>query len=341
MAAGSATAVAGRTRAGGRTLLMLSDALNVSILRLLAHGALPVTALQERLGPTSRTTRFSRLRELEELGVIVREKEGGLPPVTHCSLSLAGRELLVVLRHLRRWLAEHPTEATGEGELLGVAETKALALGWNSTILRWLAEQPCSLTSLDAQSPPEVSYHELRKARQALSDAGLIAHIPSDNRRKPYELTPWMHRAARPLASAIRWEHDFLLDASASSATLELETLLLLLTGRSGGMSETLNGTCFLRFGNSKRLSIQIWEGRAVSFAPACDSLAAGEISGSLEAWLDALTRRETAGLRMRGGLRLTTGLLTGLLDALFPTHETSPDRLHTGQMVQIDGTRF
>jgi len=242
--AGSATAVASQARAGGRTLLVLSDPLNASILCLLRHGALPVTKLQERLGPTSRTTRFGRLRELEELGIIVREKEGGAPPLTHCTLSPAGYELLIVLRQLRRWLGEHPTATADRGGLSGVAETKALALGWNSTAIRWLAEQPCSLTALDAQSPPEVSYHDLRKACRALMDAGLIARVPSGGRRKPYCLTPWMRRAAGPLASAVRWEHDFLADASAASTALDLEALLLLVAAP-GEMPETLRETGF------------------------------------------------------------------------------------------------
>lgn len=323
---GSAMAVAGQARAGGRALLMLSDALNASIVRLLARGPLPVTTLQERLGPTSRTTRFGRLRELEEYGIIVREKEGGTPPLTHCMLSPSGWELCAVLRRLRRWWSEHPTGTAGRGELLGVIETKALALGWNSTVVRWLAEQPCSLTTLDAQSPPEVSYHELRKARQALSDAGLIAHVASGDRGKPYEPTTWMRRAAGPLAAAIRWERDFLLGPDSEPTTLEVEALLLLLAASPGEMSESLNGTCALRLGHETELSVCVREGRIVTLdsSPAARDLkAASAISGSLGAWLDALIERKTSGLRVEGNLRLTTGLLTGLLDPLFATDGT------------------
>jgi DNA-binding HxlR family transcriptional regulator len=326
MAIGAAE-VAGQECAGGRVLLMLSDALNASILRLLAHGALPVTQLQDRMGPISRTTRFGRLRELEELGVIMREKEGGTPPLTHCMLSPAGRELLIVLRRLRHWLAEHPTGTASEGDLLGAAETKALALGWNSTIVRWLAEQPCSLTVLDAQSPPEVSYHELRKARRALSDTGLIAGVPSGDRRKPYEPTAWMRRAVGSLAAAVRWERDFLPDAGTRSIALEAETLLLLLAAAPGEMPEELNGTCTLRLGDSAEISIGVSGGRIAWFAAEQNSQAESEISGSLDAWLDALVERKTVDLRMEGGLRLTTGLLTGLLNPLFAPTETEPYR--------------
>jgi DNA-binding HxlR family transcriptional regulator len=290
---------------------MLGDAVNASILRLLARGALSVDKLQEHLGPVSRTTRFDRLRELEDLGVIIRKKEGGVPPQTHCMLSPAGHELLVVTRLLRRWLKESPNRTLGNGDLFGVLETKALGLGWNSTALRWLAERPCSLTELEALSPPEVSYHELRKTRGALSAAGLIAPLPGVSRKHLYKPTDWMRNAARAIAAAMRWEGAFPADGDyAGPATLEMETLLLLFMSSIKPLPPELSGACSLRLDSLGAVAVELRAGRIATCAPAPPNIQTGRISGSVDAWLDALVDGESVGLRVQGNERLGTALL-------------------------------
>ncbi|HWP32703.1 MAG TPA: winged helix-turn-helix transcriptional regulator [Solirubrobacterales bacterium] len=207
---------------------LLSDALNASILRSLLRGPLRVSELSNRLCATSRTTRFGRLRELEDLGVIVRERRSGSPPVAYCSLSPAGRELLPVVRQFARWLRLAPDGPCGPDDAMGAQAIKALAIAWDTTVLRWLAERPCSLTELDALSPREVSYHEVRKAREALSQAGLIEPVPCADRSQPYEPTYWARRAAACIAAAIRWERRSLPEPIDSTWATEIETLSLL-----------------------------------------------------------------------------------------------------------------
>jgi len=295
---------------------VLADPLNASILRLLARGPLPVPELPNRLGPASRTTRFSRLRELEGLGLIVREKEGGSPPITRCMLTKAGHALLPVARLLRRWLREKPSGPQVAGELFGTPETKALAVGWNSTAIRWLAERPCSLTELDAQSPPEVSYHEARKAREALSETGLIAPVPSEDRRQPYAPTEWARRMARALAAAIRWERDFLVEGVSAPTAVEAEALLLLLAPLIDPLPGGLNGECSLDLDDLGGVSMTVRRGRVASCAPGSSGDAESGISGSLTAWLEALVEGRTTGLRMRGEVRLTTAVVERLRSA-------------------------
>jgi DNA-binding HxlR family transcriptional regulator len=209
-------------------LRLLSDALNASILRSLLRGPLRVSELSNRLCTTSRTTRFGRLRELEDLGVIVRERRSGSPPVAYCSLSRAGRELLPVVRQFARWLRLAPDGPCGPDEAAGAKAVKALAIAWDTTVLRWLAERPCSLTELDALSPREVSYHEVRKVREALSCAGLIAPVLSPDRGQPYKPTDWARRSAGCIAAAIRWERRHLAEPTEPSWMTEMETLSLL-----------------------------------------------------------------------------------------------------------------
>jgi len=228
-----------QTRAGGRVLRLLSDALNVSILRCLLRGPLSVSELSGSLSATSRTTRFGRLRELEDLGVIVRERRPGSPPVAYCSLSSAGRELLPVVRRFARWLELSPDGPSSPDDATGALAIKALAIGWDTTVLRWLAERPCSLTELDALSPREVSYHEVRKAREGLSSAGLIAPVPSTDRRQPYTPTEWARRSAGCIAAAVRWEKEHLGAPAPASWAMEVETLSLLRPTRLGALPLT------------------------------------------------------------------------------------------------------
>jgi len=217
------------SRIGGRVLFLLGDPRNASILRSLLRGPLPVSALPKHLCPMSRTTRFARLRELEDLGAIVRERRPGMPPVAYCALSPAGEALLAVVRQFARWLMLAPDGPSSPDDLLGGQTIKALAIAWDTTALRWLAEKPCSLTKLDALSPREVSYHELRKARSALSKAGLIEPVPSADRGQPYTPTEWARRATACIAAAIRWEKRYLAEPiEPPSWAIEIETLSLL-----------------------------------------------------------------------------------------------------------------
>jgi hypothetical protein len=226
-------------------------------------------------------------------------------------LSTAGRELLVVVRLLWRWLKENPNRPLGMGDLFGVVETKALAIGWNSTVFHWLAERPCSLTELNAQSPPDVSYHELRKAREALSGTGLIAAVPSGDRGQPYELTEWMRGAARILAAAVRWERDFLGGDDSEPPSLELETLLRLFMLSSAPPAPAPDGE--QRLGSLGSPSVTVMNDYAAICTPGRSDTQESQISGSLASWLDALVDGQATGLQMKGGIRLTTSLLDGL----------------------------
>jgi len=306
------TAPAERSRAGGEVLSLLSDALNSSILRALMAGPLPVSELGGRLGPISRTTRFSRLRDLERLGVIAREKRPGTPPVAYCGLSPAGRELLPVVRRFARWLASSPAGPSNPDELDGASAIKALAVAWDTTVLRWLAERPCSVTQLDSLSPPDVTYHEVRKAREALSAAGLIGPIPSDERGQPYAATEWARRAAGCIGAAIRWEGAFLAGAKLPAAA-EAEGLLRMLLPLVEIQPTSQSGVCELRIDRHADLSVVLGEGRIVACDRASSNPRVSRVSGDAEAWLRTVLDGRTDSLRMRGGIHLTTALAGGL----------------------------
>jgi len=306
------TASVERSRAGGEVLSLLSDALNSSILRALMGGPLPVPELGRRLGPTSRTTRFSRLRDLERLGIIRRKKRPGTPPVAYCGLSSAGRELLPVVRRFARWLAESPDAPSSPDELDGARAIKALAVAWNTTILRWLAERPCSVTELGSLSPRDVTYHEVRAARESLSAAGMISPVASDERGQPYAASEWTRRAAGCIAAAMRWERAFLTDTR-PLAPAEAEGLLRLLLPLVEIQPTLQSGVCVLRIDRHDDLSVLVEDGRIAPCDLPPSHPRVSQVSGDAEAWSRAVLDGRTDSLRMRGGIHLTAALTGGL----------------------------
>ena len=314
--AGSATADADRVRAGGQVLCLLSDAINTSILRALLRGPLPVAELAHRLGPTSRTTRFARLRELEDLGVVSREKRSGgvgTPPVAYCSLTSAGRGLLPVARRFARWLASDPDGPSSPVDLTGAQKIKALANAWNTTVLRWLAEGPRSLTELDTLSPPVVTYHEARKAREDLSEAGLITPVATEDRGQPYGLVSWARQITGCIAAAIAWEGVFL-DPSVPIASIDAETLLLLLLPLIECAPGPRGSVCALQVDRSGDLPVTtVGEGRVITGSVGFESGRASRIQGSADAWFQAIASGQTESLRMQGRIHLTSALVSGM----------------------------
>lgn len=298
----SGEAIAGRTRAGGRLLFALSDSLNASILRALLRGPLPVSELAQHLGPASRTTRFSRLRGLEQLGIIVRERRPGVPPVAYCSLSPAGQGLLPVVEQFGRWLATAPGESSSPDEVAGGRTIKALATAWETNVLRWLAERPRSLTELNALSPDEVTYHNVRSARESLSTGGLITPVHSEDHAQPYELTEWARWSAGCVAAAIRWERTFLEDTTQLSPA-EIEALLHLLLP-------------LVRMNDDLDLSVTVDEGHITTQASRLEGGQPSRLSGSAESWIEALADGRGDALQMQGGIHLTTSLAHELHEA-------------------------
>lgn len=223
---GAGDPVADRLRVGGRVLLLLADSVSVSILRLLAPGPLESAELFGRLGNVSRSTYFDRLRDLEELSVIARER-ANVPPVTDCRLSERGQRLLEVADLLETWLACAPDGPIELSDAAATGVIKALALGWGSTVLRWLAEHPRSLTELELLVD-DLGYRKLERTAHDLVDAGLIKRIDLKGRLNPYTVTRWAREAAAPLAAAICWERREIPERTASVTATDAEGGLLL-----------------------------------------------------------------------------------------------------------------
>jgi hypothetical protein len=205
-----------------------------------------------------------------------------------------------------------PGGPSGPDEISGGCTIKALAVAWDTTVLRWLAERPCSLTELDALSPREVTHHDIRRARKSLSAVGLITPVPSADKRQPYAPVDWARGSAGCIAAAIRWERRFL-DAKAPLSSTEIETLLLLLLPMVEVPQNSGGDTCLLHVERLTDLSVAVEEGGILAYPPTFENARSNRLSGSAESWFDALIDGCTKTLRMQGRIDLTTALASGL----------------------------
>lgn len=322
---GAVDPAAGRLQAGGRALLLLADPVSVSILRLLALGPPESNELLERVGFVSRSTYFERMRDLEELGLVSRTRCGDVPPVVECRLAAPGEKLLPVAARLDAWLADAPSGPLRLGEAYATATVKALAVAWGSTLLRWLAEQPRTLTEL-VRLIHIFGHRKLERIVRDLVKAGLLERVEVKGRLGLYGVTEWARGAASLLVAAMRWERHELADRTAPVSPVEAEGVLLLGLPLIELPLETI-GTCALivdaDLPRKKSLGgavVQLVDGRPISWK------AAGELAfeaaqlgtdcwvrGSTLAWLGTHTNPPGAVLRVGGNSELAESVIAAL----------------------------
>jgi DNA-binding HxlR family transcriptional regulator len=305
-------------------LLLLSDPVNVSILRLLARRPLQAAELGERLRNVSRSTRFERLRLLEELGVIAREKRAGVPPSTACRLTAAGVRLLPVATLLEAWLKGAPAGLLALSDPRATLTIKALTLGWSSTLLRWLADRPRSLSELEPLVG-EMGYRELERILRNLIEVGLTERVAGRRRLRPYTVTRWARESVVPLAAAVHWERHHIPQRGAPVTALDAEGGLLLALPLIE-LPIDLDGTCLLRIEIETsdgegvgEVAAQMVDGRLVSGVAAIGPVPEEGrwVCGTMSDWLEAVVEGQGNKLQAACGAELAGELVVGLREAL------------------------
>jgi DNA-binding HxlR family transcriptional regulator len=85
---------------------LVGDRYTLLILRELAFGVCRFSDIRHNTG-APRETLSTRLRKLENAGVIARQRYSERPPRDEYVLTAAGREIIPVLQSLRRWGEQH------------------------------------------------------------------------------------------------------------------------------------------------------------------------------------------------------------------------------------------
>jgi DNA-binding HxlR family transcriptional regulator len=304
-------------------LLLLADPASVSILRELATGPLENSELLGRIEYVSRSTYFERMRDLEELSLICRRRRVDFPPVVECRLAATGRRLLPVAALLDEWLGRTPQGPLRLGEAYAAAAIKALAIGWGSTLLRWLAERPYSLTELE-QLVDGLGYRKLERTARDLVQTGLAERVSVRGRLSPYRVTPWGRQAVGPLTAAIRWERNEIPKRTTPVTSIEAEGVLLLALPLIE-LPAGVNGACTLLVDADPPgveslggAVVRLADGRPISWEPAAGlgSDADCWVRGAVSAWLDAGSNAFTEALRRGGDSSLAEKVIAALREA-------------------------
>jgi len=262
--------------------MLLAAPLNVEILCHLQEGALSLQDLRNKLGLPPQSTMRLYLRQLTEIGVVVRRSRSEFPTSVEYEITQAGQELLEVGSAAETWLQASPTGSRELGTGAAKSSIKALVEGWSSHLIRVLAARPLSLTELDSLIP-RISYPSLERRLTAMRECDLVEVQQAAGRLRPYEVTHWLRRAVGPLTSAIAWERTHAADTTAKIGRFDVEAVFLLAVPLLR-LANDLNGRC--------RLAMEVHDGPAPVFAGVLVSFEDGEVTscvanleGRAEAW--------------------------------------------------------
>jgi DNA-binding HxlR family transcriptional regulator len=312
-----------RLRAGTHALSLLAAPINVAVLEALADGPKALMDLRHAAGGPSQSTLRLRLRELTELGVLIRGRQEGFPRALDYELADPGRDLLAVMRVVRAWLKKSPSGPIEIGTPPAKGMVKSLIEGWTSTVIRALAAKPLTLTELD-RLISGLNYPSLERRLGTMHHCGQVEPLPSRGRGTPYTVTKWLRHGIAPLAAAARWERLHAAEATAPVVRLDVEAGFLLIVPLVT-LSRELSGECRLavetRGGGERRMAgikARVDEGRVTSRVTNLEGHADAWASGSVSDWLQALIEHDRAGLEIGGDTRLAGDLVDGLHGMLF-----------------------
>lgn len=271
-------------RAGATVLSLLSVPLNVQVLKALEDEELALADLSQAVGHPPATTMRSYLKTLADLGVVERRQEGGFPGTVAYSLARPGERLLDVASALQGWLEEAPNGPIVLGDPAAKSAVKALVEGWSATIVRVLAARPLALTEL-AKLIASISYPTLERRLAAMRRIGQLQARRDDrgSRGTPYEVSPWLRRAAAPLVAAVAWEREWAPAQTKALSRIDVEALFLLAIPMLD-LPEELSGRC--------RLAVEMRSSPQPEYAGATVTVEAGRprawvarVEGDADAW--------------------------------------------------------
>jgi DNA-binding HxlR family transcriptional regulator len=329
MATSDVTAsIDGEHRAGSRVLSVFENPLNTRILRAHADGPQRLAELQEKIGWPAEATLRAAVANLRELGSLSKEKACTTPSAIATSLTPAGEDMLCVADEVEAWLALCPDGPISPDAPEAKGAVKALAGGWNSTLMRILANRPFTLTEL-ASLIPDISYPSLERRISWMRVTGQIEPVEKEGRGTPYVITDWLRHAIAPLCAAGRCELRHMAGESGPITNIEVEASFLLavplvsLPNHAGGASMLAAQTDLAEPEGEAGLAgvtVQVKTGEVLSCSPKVDAEPSTWAVGSPETWLDAVIDGRIEDLRI-GGARpqLALDLVSGVHQALFP----------------------
>jgi DNA-binding HxlR family transcriptional regulator len=315
--------------AGSRSLVVFTNALNACVLFAYADGPLTTGELDERLGWAAQSSLRSSLRKLTEIGALTRSPDDGRTHGAALELTEAGRELLLVAAALERWLEDGPRGPMPLEDPVAQGIVRILVAGWDSTVIRALAEQPQSLTELSSRIS-QLNYPALKRRLARLRSTGLVVPVRTAG-GAAYEVSDWLRRAAVPLTFAGRWERRHEVGGQ-RIARMEVEAALLLALPLLR-LPAKAAGACALVVLTSEEqtepkhevagVAIEANGGEIVSCGADLDGDRPTWALGTVDAWLEALVDGRANALRVSGAKPfLAKGIVKAMHNDLFRAYD-------------------
>lgn len=307
-------------RAGGQVLSLLARPLNCLTVQALGRRPMRLGDLLKELGGPSQTTLRGRLTDLVALGAVAK-RGGGMPYAVENELTDAGRDLLQVVDSVETWLSRAPESPVPLGNVAAKGAIKALAGGWESTMLRAFAARPLSLTQLD-RLIGSLSYPALERRLGALRATGLVKAAPA-GARTPYRISRWGREAMGPLAAAARFERLHMAELTAPLMPIDIETTFLLAMPIAE-LHSGVDGTCQLaaridgRQARVAGVNVSLDRGKVVECVAQLEPKPRTWALGGTHDWLDAMVRHDCDGLQVTGDEELVNDLVEALHQALY-----------------------
>jgi len=316
-------------RAGSRALSFFAHPLNARILRAHVAGPLRPGELDEAIGWAAQSSLRAAVGRMCEIGTLARVEldDPGLTVVTE--LTAAGRELLPVASALEQWLQQAPDGPVELDDPAAHGIVKVLTAGWDSAMVRALAERPMTLTELNDEIP-HLTYPALKRRLAKLRATRLVSSA-ENGKAATHQATEWLRHAVVPLSVAGRWEllHD---PAAKPISRVEVEAAFLLTLPLVDVPSKRLSGSCTLAVlvteddepsapePSVAGVAVEVRRGAIVSYDPAGTSAAPMTWAlGTPAAWFEALIAGCDESLRVSGAKpRLAKGIVDGLRETLF-----------------------
>ena len=284
-------------RAGSKTLAIFGYSLNADVLRAHADGPLRPRELEEKIGWAPQSSLRSTVAGLCDLAALVRLESDDGSQNAATELTEAGRELLPVATILERWLQLAPDGPIPLESTAAHGTVKVLTAGWDSTMIRTMAERPLTLNETNA-GIVGLSYPALKRRLAKLRSTHLVTSVPGNT--AAYAATDWLRFSVVPLAMAGRWERKHDPEAEPISP-VEVEAAFLM-TLPFVELSDEVSGSCTLavltsddRNGGEPEVAgvtVEIANGKVTSCAADNASAPTTWALGTTDAWLDAVIGR-------------------------------------------------
>jgi len=312
-------------RAGSRALSIFARSLSATVLRAHVEGPKCPSELEKEVAWAAPTSIRTPTAALRDIGALTTTKPTGPSRGVATELSPAGFELLGVADALERWLESSPQGPIALEDTAGRGTIRILAAGWDSAIVRALAERSYTLTSLSAVIS-KVNYPALKRRMIKLRSTSLIDQT-GRGKGTTYMASDWLRRSAIPLTAAARWErrHD---DEAEPISKVDVEAAFLM-TLPLVELTSGVSGTCAFAVMTSENrmesgpelagVAVEVKNGNVVSCSSTTSRAPDTWALGTTDAWLDAVMEGDYGGLGISGAQpELPREIVAVLHSALF-----------------------